>query len=146
MDMYATVHNTCLPQFMSKIPEPLALAVDALSQDMSMYMFLPFPLLSKVIQKLCAIQEAEVFLIAPWWPSQPWFPHTPTSTVWITLCSFIPSRSAVTAGTEIHLGRNVLAYASMEALMQHYKAAEFADEFSKLAAAPRRPSTIKLYV
>ena len=41
----------------------------------SMCMFPPFPLLNKVIQKLCATQEIKVILIAPWWPSQPWFPH-----------------------------------------------------------------------
>ena len=42
VDMFATVHNVCLPQFMSLVLEPLALAVDALSQDWqgrSMYMY-----------------------------------------------------------------------------------------------------------
>ena len=76
VDMFATVSNSCLPQFMS--PEPRALSVDALSQDWqgrSMYMFPPFPLLSKVIQKLRSTQEAEVILIAPWWPKRSWFPH-----------------------------------------------------------------------
>ena len=34
-----------------------------------------FPLLSKVVQKLRSTQVAEVILVAPWWPSQPWFPH-----------------------------------------------------------------------
>ena len=55
VDMFATLSNSHLPRFMSPIPEPRALAVDALSQDWqgrSMYMFPPFPLLSKVIQKL----------------------------------------------------------------------------------------------
>ena len=33
VDMFATVSNSRLPQFMSPIPEPRALAVDALSQD-----------------------------------------------------------------------------------------------------------------
>ena len=78
VDMIATLSNSHLPQFMSPIPEPRALAVDALSQDWqgrSMYMFPPFPLLSKVIQKLRSTQMAEVVLIAPWWPNQSWFPH-----------------------------------------------------------------------
>ena len=76
--MFATVHNTHLPQFMSPGQEPLVLAIDTLSQDWqgrSMYMFPPFPLLNKVIQKLRTTQTGEVILIAPWWPSQPWFPH-----------------------------------------------------------------------
>ena len=78
VDRFATVHNTHLPQFMALVPEPRALTIDALSQDWqgrSMYMFPPFLLLNKVIQKLRTTQTGEVILIAPWWPSQPWFPH-----------------------------------------------------------------------
>ena len=78
VDMFATLSNSHLPRFMSPIPEPRALAVDALSQDWqgrSMYMFPPFPLLSNVIQKLRSTQVAEVVLIAPWWPTQSWFLH-----------------------------------------------------------------------
>ena len=78
VDMFATLSNSHLPRFMSPVPEPRALAVDALSQDWqgrSMYMFPPFPLLSKVVQKLRSTQVAEVILVAPWWPSQPWFPQ-----------------------------------------------------------------------
>ena len=80
VDMFATLSNSHLPRFMSPIPEPRALAVDALSQDWqgrSMYMFPPFPLLNKVMQKLRSTQVAEVILVAPWWPSQSWFPHLP---------------------------------------------------------------------
>ena len=61
VDMFATWSNSHLPRFMSPIPEPRALAVDALSQvwqGRSMYLFPPFPLLSKVIQKLHSIQVA----------------------------------------------------------------------------------------
>ena len=46
VDMFATVSNSHLPRFMSPIPEPRALAVDALSQDWqgrSVYMFPQFP-------------------------------------------------------------------------------------------------------
>ena len=60
------------------IPEPRTLAIDVLSQywqGRSMYMFPPFPLLNKVIQKLGFTQEGKVILKAPWWPSQPWFLH-----------------------------------------------------------------------
>ena len=138
VDMFATVHNTHLSQFMSLIPEPLALALDALPQDWqgrSMYMFPSFPLLNKVIQKLCAIQEANTAMVS-----------TPTS----ILCGSpsvlsIPQSPAVTAGTEVHLRRKVIPYARKEALMQQYKATGFSDEVSRLAAAPRRPSTNRMY-
>ena len=72
VDRFATVHNTHLPQFMALVPEPRALTIDALSQDWqgrSMYMFAPFLLLNKVIQKLRTTQTGEVILIAPWWHS-----------------------------------------------------------------------------
>ena len=114
-------------------------------QGRSMYMFPPFPLLNKVIQKLCAIQEAEVILIAPWWPSQPWFPHLLRLCGSPTILSILP-RPAVTTGTEIHFGLKVVPSARMEALMQRYKAAGFWEEVSRLAAAaPRRPSTNRMY-
>ena len=53
VDMFASLSNSHLPRFLSPIPEPRALAVDALSQDWqgrSMYIFPPFPLLYKVMQ------------------------------------------------------------------------------------------------
>ena len=55
------------------------------------------------------------------------------------------SRSSVPAGSEICLGRKVVPSARMEALMRHSKAAGFSDEVSRLAAAPRRPSTNRMY-
>ena len=148
VDMFATVSNSHLPRFMSPIPEPRALAVDALSQDWqgrSMYMFPPFSLLNKVIQKLRSTQAAEVILVAPWWLKQSWF-STPTS----SLCGSppvlsLPSRSPVPAGSEVCLGRKVIPSACMEALMRHYKAAGFSDEVSRLTAAPKRPSTNRMY-
>ena len=71
---------------------------------------------------------------------------TPTS----SLCGSPPvlsiaSRSSVPAGSEVCLERKVISSARMEALMRHYKAAGFSDEASRLAAAPRRPSTNCMY-
>ena len=71
---------------------------------------------------------------------------TPTS----SLCgpptvSSIPPRSPVSAESGIHLRRKVVRSARMETLMRHYKAAGFSDKISRLAAAPRRPSTNRTY-
>ena len=75
---------------------------------------------------------------------------TVVSTPTTSLCgtpvdSPIPSRSSVPAGPEVHLRRKVIPSARMEAPMRHYKAAGFSDEVSRLAAAPRRPSTNRMY-
>ena len=71
---------------------------------------------------------------------------TPTTSLCGTpVVSPIPSRSSVSAGPEVHLRRKVVPSARREALMRHYKAAGFSDEVSRLAAAPRRPSTNRMY-
>ena len=71
---------------------------------------------------------------------------TPTTSLCGTpVVSPIPSRSSVSAGPEEHLRQKVIPSARMEALMRHYKAAGFSDEVSRLAAAPRRPSTNRMY-
>ena len=121
-----------------------ALAVDALSQDWqgrSMYMFPPFSLLNKVIQKLRSTQAAEVILVAPCWPKLSWF-STPTSSLCGSpLCAFptveifCPSRIRSMSRTE----SRTICYTI------HFKAAGFSDEVSRLAAAPKRPSTNRMY-
>ena len=71
---------------------------------------------------------------------------TPTTSLCGTpVISPIPSRSSVSAGPEVHLRRKVIPSVRMEALMRHYKAAGFSNEVSRLAAAPRRPSTNRMY-
>ena len=138
--MFATVSNSHLPQFMSPIPEPRTLAVDArrTGREGRCTCFHHFPCSAK----LRTTQEAEVILIAPWWPKQRWIP-TPT----LSLCqpsvvlSMLP-RSPVTTGSEIRLRRKVVPSACMEALVRNYKAA---GEVSRLPAAPRRPSTNRMY-
>jgi hypothetical protein len=78
IDLFATVYNAQLPVFVSPVPDPRAMAVDALSLSWEgrwMYMFPPFPILNVVIRKLHNTLNGEVILIAPWWPSQTWFPH-----------------------------------------------------------------------
>ena len=55
----------------------------------------------------------------------------------------MPPRPGVTTG--LYLERQVVPSARMEALVQHYLAAGFSKEVSKLATAPRRPSTNRMY-
>ena len=116
------------------IPEPQALSIGALLQAWQgrlMYMFPPFPLLSKVIPKLRTTEEGKVILIASWWSSQPWFPHV------LPLCMdqpfIIPYR------------QDLLSQQVYVSDGKSYQAAGFSKEVSRLAAAPRRPSTNRMY-
>jgi hypothetical protein len=55
IDLFATHLNNRLPVFVSPVPDPSALAVDALSFDWSnldLYAFPPTPLIPKVLQRL----------------------------------------------------------------------------------------------
>ena len=132
VDIFATVHNTHLPQFISPVLEPRALAIDAVSHDWqgrSMYLFLPFPLLSKVIQKLRTIQEGELILIAPGGHHNRGF-HTYMYYVCVWTTHILPYRRDL-----LSQQRQVIPSAHMESLMQHYQAAGFSKEVSRLAAA-----------
>ena len=122
VDRFATVHNTHLPQFMALVPEPRERTIDALSQDWqgrSMYMFPPFLLLNKVIQKLRTTQTGEVILIRPLVAVTP---ATIECGSPATILS-VPQRPFVTTG--LYLKRQVIPSGRMEALMQHYQAAGF---------------------
>ena len=75
VDLFATRLNTKLPLYVSPIPDPQAWAVDALNipwENLVAYAFPPTALLPKVVQKLQS-QMCRLLLIAPGWPSKPWF-------------------------------------------------------------------------
>ena len=140
VDMFATLSNSHLPRFMSPVPEPRALAVDALSQDWqgrSMYISPAQQGRAEVTVHSSGRGDSCSPLVAV----STVVPTLTTSLCGTPVVSPIPSRSSVSGGPEVHLRRKVIPSACMEALMRHYKAAGFSDEVSRLAAAPRRPST-----
>ena len=76
IDLFATRFNHKLPQFVSPVPDPLAVAVDALTlpwEDLDAYAFPPTAILGKVVEKLLDSPCKRLILIAPGWPNMPWF-------------------------------------------------------------------------
>ena len=76
IDLFATRFNHKLPQFVSPVPDPLAVAVDALTlpwEDLDAYAFPPTAILGKVVEKLLDSRYQRFILIAPGWPNMPWF-------------------------------------------------------------------------
>ena len=57
----------------------------------------------------------------------------------------IPPAQQSHAETTVHTGGGGDPCSPLEAFMRHYKAAGFSDEVFRLAAAPRRPSTSRMY-
>jgi hypothetical protein len=77
VDLFATRFNFRLPVYVSPVPDPQALAIDAFSIPWASvlgYAFPPLPVLSKVIRK-AREEKAALILVAPFWPKQPWFPE-----------------------------------------------------------------------
>ena len=77
VDAFAMCLNHSLLMFSSPVPDPRALAVDALAQAWdgpSLYPFLPMPLLPRVLRKLQRRLHAEVVLTFPRNTLAPWYP------------------------------------------------------------------------
>ncbi|KAK7110241.1 hypothetical protein V1264_014151 [Littorina saxatilis] len=71
VDLFATRFSRRLP-----FPDPEAWETNALEIEWSglvAYAFPPFHLLSKVLRK-ADLEKPCLLLVAPWWPSQQWFP------------------------------------------------------------------------
>ena len=76
VDLFATRFNHRLPLYVSPVPDPNALAVDALTIEWSSllaYAFPPLPIMGKVVRK-AKVDRATLILVAPNWPAQPWYP------------------------------------------------------------------------
>ena len=76
LDLFASAWNTQLESFVSWFPQPGALRMNAMAfrwTGLKAYAFPPFALIKDCLFKLRQ-EQAEIVLICPLWPSQPWFP------------------------------------------------------------------------
>jgi len=76
IDLFASAWNAQLPEFVSWLPQPNAIGTDALSipwSGLKGYAFPPFCLIKDCLSKIIR-ERAELVLICPFWPAQPWFP------------------------------------------------------------------------
>jgi hypothetical protein len=75
-DLFASRLNKQLPQYVSRFPDHGAYKIDAFTfpwENKLYYMYPPFSLLPRVLQKI-AQDAAEAVLVCPIWPTQPWWP------------------------------------------------------------------------
>jgi hypothetical protein len=75
IDLFAHRSNHQLPVYCTRVQDPQAYAVDALSikwDGMFAYAFPPIPLLHQVLRKVES-EDCTVVLVAPFWPKQTWF-------------------------------------------------------------------------
>ena len=77
VDLFASRLTAQLEMYMSWKPDPGAVATDALSQQWTClrgYAFPPFSLIGRCLTKVRQEKVSRLVLIAPMWPTQPWFP------------------------------------------------------------------------
>jgi hypothetical protein len=76
IDLFALQWNAQLPEFVCWHPDPAAWMIDAFSLNWKYikgYAFPPFNLIGHCIRKMRQ-DQAQLTLVCPYWPSQPWFP------------------------------------------------------------------------
>ena len=76
IDLFASRLSAQLPQFVSWRPDPEAVHADALTMNCAPfkgYAFPPFNLIPAVLNKVSQ-DKADIILVAPIWPAQPWWP------------------------------------------------------------------------
>ena len=76
VDLFASRNNNKLSRYVSRRPDPEAYAIDAFSLPWAndvFYMFPPFSLIGRILQK---VQEegTEAVIVAPIWTTQSWWP------------------------------------------------------------------------
>ena len=75
IDLFATRFNHKLPQYVSPVPDPKALAIDALEMNWSgllLYSFPPTALCPLVVKKFINSQSCRMLLVAPLWETEEW--------------------------------------------------------------------------
>ena len=76
IDLFASRTNTKCKKFVSWHRDPNSFAIDAFTINWSghfFYAFPPFSLMLRVLRKI-QIEKAEGVVVAPFWPTQPWYP------------------------------------------------------------------------
>lgn len=77
IDLFATRLNAQIQRYVSWKPDPLAEAFDAFTlnwKNYFSYMFPPFNLIGRCLQKI-AFDQAECWMVVPAWATQYWFPE-----------------------------------------------------------------------
>ena len=78
IDLFASRINKQMNSYVTWFPDPEAVASDAFSiswKNYLPYIFPPFSIIARILQKIEEEQVRMALMIVPTWPSQPWFPR-----------------------------------------------------------------------
>ena len=77
VDLFASYTNAQMEMFFSWKPDPKSAGIDALAQPWDChlpYLFPPFALIGRCLQKIRKEKVQKAILVAPIWPAQTWYP------------------------------------------------------------------------
>lgn len=147
IDLFADRLTTQKSKYISWKPDPDALATDAFSQTwttMSAYTFPPFCLIGRCLAKIKK-DQAQITLITPVWPAQPWYPTILEFNSSNTVAT-IKKPTPVSTGTRTPTGGNGGPYpGGMDGVRQRLRTQGFSEQSSELLLEARRPGTQNAY-
>ena len=147
IDLFATRFSKRLPVFISPVPDPEALAIDALSLSwvgMNAFAFPPLTLLPRSLKK-AREDRPRLVLVAPDWPSQPWYPDLLDLSRSTPKSSNRAQRSAPTALRHSTSKARGSSPVRMAYLWRKLRARGLSASATKLVEQARRPGTVRLY-
>ena len=143
LDFFASHQNHQLPNYFSWIPDPQAMGTDAFSIPWKFklcYLFPPFPLIQKCIQK---IKQAKIDVL-PVWKSRPWYPLLPE--MLITASSQIASSSSVPISSSPYpINEKEDQTCRLACIGRSFKERGISERVSKILLSSWRSSTEKHY-
>lgn len=77
LDCFASPSNAQIDRFVCRFPKKNSFATDAFTVDWSKYkcyLFPPFSLIGRVLQKIRRDKPRRVLMVVPRWPTQAWYP------------------------------------------------------------------------
>ena len=77
VDLFATRENYRIQAFVSPLPDPMAVATDALTfpwEGLHVYAFPPYSMIRLVLNRLFLSPGTRMTLVVPFWPSKEWWP------------------------------------------------------------------------
>ena len=146
VDLFAVRSNAQLPLFVSPIPDPSAMAVDALSMSwraMWGYAFPPYALLPSVLRKVRQ-DQCQLILVAPLWPESRWF--VDLLDLLIDLPRQLPLLPDLTVPRSDSSQRPLPSSSSrVSVIRDSLREKGFSDAVADRAAKPQRSSTRAVY-
>ena len=149
IDLFATCLNAKLPLYCSLVPGPQAIFEDAFRHpwdDLDLYAFPPFALVSRVIAGVQQSSRVAMTLVAPLWPEKEWFADLLLLLTQTTPGSALLGQTASATPLQSVSSRHPRTEASrVETLKRHYRKLGFSGRAARVLSGVLRESSSRLY-